>query len=44
MGAELGPDPQAGEGLNLSSRIGAVATALHQLEVVVICLALDRQA
>ena len=40
ISAELGPDPQAGEGLNLSGRIGAVAKALHQLEIVIICLAL----
>ena len=42
IGADLGPDPQAGEGLHLGSRFGGVAIALHKLEIVVICLALAR--
>jgi len=44
IGAELGPDSKTAEGLHLCSRIGAVAKVLHQLEIVVICLALSRQA
>jgi len=44
IGAELGPDSKTSKGFHLCGCIGAVAIALHQLEVVIIGLALAREA